>query len=66
MVDQSTYLDQSHAYLTQAMRSLRKVTCARRRKRRGARPRIVVKAAEQYGWRHNSHRQVLIAASQSF
>ena len=65
MVDQSTYLDQSHAYLTQAHEEFARGDLRQASEKAwGAASQMVKAAAEQYGWRHNSHRQVLIAASQ--
>lgn len=65
MVDQSTYLDQSHAYLTQAHEEFARGDLRQASEKAwGAASQVVKAAAEQYGWPHTSHRHLLIAASQ--
>ncbi len=65
MVDQSTYLDQSHAYLAQAREEFARGDLRQAAEKAwGAASQVVKAAAEQHGWRHTSHRHLLIAASQ--
>ena len=65
MVDQTTYRDQSRVYLEQAGEELARGDLRQASEKAwGAASQMVKAAAEQHGWRHNSHRQLLIAASQ--
>ena len=64
MVDQSTYLDQSRAYLAQAQGEFARGDLRQASEKAwGAASQAVKAAAEQNGWRHSSHGQLLRAAS---
>ena len=65
MVDQATYREQSHTYLAQAHEEFARGDLRQASEKAwGAAAQMVKAAAELHGWRHNSHRAVLLAASQ--
>jgi hypothetical protein len=64
MVDQTTYREQSHIYLTQAREEFARDDLRQASEKAwGAASQIIKGAAEQYGWQHISHRHLLEAAS---
>ena len=64
MVDQTTYRDQGRAYLVQALEEFARGDLRQASEKAwGAASQLVKAAAEQHGWRHNNHGQLLRAAS---